>query len=715
MGGSGSKLSAEQSLVTKTAQIRSLPDNILNMVFSKANIRDILDVSNVDKCGKYVFLTKDALDKLFYQINVEPKGGIPIYFAPVEDLTLTRPRNTSQEGKKQARNLNCMRVAFFYIRAFQIVSALSLNLIDTLPVRELGTAATVSSGIPTRGEKPGKPRMLGGALMLGGARKLTRATRDDTENYQKIWHAVVQTLPTQFREDLIREEDSDTNREIYFVNPFTLTRLEKEKLYITLIEEAIQADGQGNVIFSIEYNYQITQQNTASGSIDMQSKKIETEADKFYITFEITFKDPSNPNIVKGQLKVGDIQIPYEFAGTFETSKRAGETQYKYNWLPPRQGASFSPNVYLKQIYNAMRERAGIQQLPVRVNTTTAFPQAAAPFAPIQFAAAPAPVSSTVGPIAVGPAAPAPRIMASAPSTITAAGPTVAPFVTSGIGAPQATVTGPIQASEFIALNELKKRLLDEKVSPKAYAVGRALMLLNPSHPLEQKKVAQYTSDVCRPNRAPPSFDTRLRAMPMPNSQSRSNIYFQSLISLFFDKFTVQDDTRLVIEQTPPGRDALMQASYDLGTMFYVAGGAQEQLKFLYEAKQIKANPNLCPANGALLQLNPSKEPKIAEARAKLIKALNGVIAQLLKLQETYNKSALQILKKMFFDTKEKEFRMRPEVYKGGIPFINKIAEEARALLLIYYKNSEAFYTLGIKLILEARAAKPDLIQYANI
>jgi hypothetical protein len=328
------------------------------------------------------------------------------------------------------------------------------------------------------------------------------------------------------------------------------------------------------------------------------------------------------------------------------------------------------------------------------------------------------PVFQPSAPVAAPVAAP---VVGARPGVQTAtafAAPTAATFAPAGSTAlpvaastQQRFTTGPIQTGEFLAFAELKRRLLDEKVSPKAYAIGRAMLLLNPAHPAEQS--TQFSSDICRPNRSPPEFDLRLKAMPLPQSQSRGNIYFQSLSSLYYDSFKVQSDGRLIIEQTPPGRDALIQASLDLGLMFYVSGGQAEQVKFLYDAKVIQFPPNICPQNGALIVF--SKDPKYNSQRADLVAKLRKITSSLFAHQDKYNAAAIQVLKKLFYDTKDKEFRIRAEVYKGGIPAMNKIADEARKLLLDYYRKAEAYYTLGVKEITEARQRTPGLIEYAAI
>lgn len=715
------------------------------MMFSTVKMRDILELSSVDRCQRYVFLTKEALDKVFYQLDVEPRAGVPIYFAPVDELTLSRQRDPEQAQRIPARNQNCMRVAFFYIRAFQILGALSLNLFDTIPLRSLttGAAARLASGPQGQQQRPGTPRQLGGGLVR---------PKQDEENrspdYFKSYNTIKNLLPSVFIgssptpvSGLLRYEQIGYEKIIFFRNPAHIryqtgfNETETIRIVKPVVESLDAQTNTGVITMQVEYNYRIFSQTGGEPIV----KVIGSENDDKYITFEIA-KD-SSKNVYTGKLLVLGSEIPFIFQSFGPTGlgkkEKVSGLSISFQWATPSQG-TFNEDIYLTMIYNIFRQQAGLEphpypsrttmvttQGPIGTGTTTvSFPQ----FQPSAFQGSFA--GPTAGPTTASFQAVAPTSYPTASTTFPAAQTTVgttAPTITAGpapagptasfagVAGPtqQRLTTSPVQAGEFVAFADLKRRLLDEKSFPKAYAVGRAMILLNPAHPSEQKTTTTYTSDICRPNRSPPDFDQRLKAMPVPQTQGRSNIYFQSLTSLYYDAFKVQNDNRLIIEQTPPGREALIQASYDLGLMFYVSGGPQEQVKFLYESKVIQFPPGVCPQNGALVVI--SKDDKYRNERAALLGKLRKITSTLLAFQEKYNSSAIAVLKKLFYDTKEKEFKIRPEIYKGGIPAMNKVADEARKLLLDYYRKSEAYYTLGVQAITEARQKTPGLIEYAAV
>lgn len=738
MGGSGSKLSAQDQLVDKSNKLRALPDNILNMMFSTIKMRDILELSSVDKCQRYVFLTKEALEKAFYQLDVEPKAGVPIYFAPVDELALSRQRDPEQAQRIPARNQNCMRVAFFYIRAFQILGALSINLFDTIPLRTFSTGAAARvAAIPTQVGQPGRPRQLGGAgqrgVVLGAP---SRENKSEDNDYFKGFVAITTLLPSILKDTVFRAEGDETTRtrKIIITNPtyviYKQNLAEKEELDVYgAIDVTLDDQGQGTVTIPYSYKYQIRVPDAEPSRFIAQDGGEKAEK---YITFTIV-RDPSDPQTYRGKFKVNGTEIEPEFTTSFaptQSGKRGSMTNFKFDWnVPPLFRNKNYLDLFLAAIFNTVRSSAGVPEPlpppPSRLlqTTTQTYTGPTAPvFQPtgptVSFAGPTIAPTTTGFPSTVSPPRPTVQgIQTTAPFAPTATA-TTSSFVPgaqpiTGPTAQARFTTGPIQSGEFIAFAELKRRLLDEKVSPKAYAIGRAMLLLNPAHPAEQLPTTQFSSDVCRPNRTPPEFDLRLKAMPLPQSQSRGNLYFQSLVSLYYDSFKIQSDGRLIIEQTPPGREALIQASLDLGLMFYVAGGQAEQVKFLYDAKVIQFPPNLCPQNGALLVF--SKDPKYNAARSELVANLRKITSTLFAHQDKYNAAAIQVLKKLFYDTKEKEFRIRAEVYKGGIPAMNKIADEARRLLLDYYRKSEAYYTLGVQAIVNARQKTPGLIEYASI
>lgn len=720
MGGAQSTPSGDRA-----AQIKEFPDQILNTIFRTAQLKDILSMSSPDKCSRYVFLTKNALDKLFYQINVEPKGGVPIYFAPVDELTL---RGTDAETKQKlpARNMNCMRVAFFYIRLFQITGALALNMGDTSPIRGFSiqaSSAAVTSGLgPARG-----PRMLS-----GGARGV--AGEDDSiDAFRAFFPPSVYSPPQPL---FTRVQIQGGDKYVYsipndIVNYQKGVEKENEYFYIESIEYDIDIVlPPTGIEIPIDYVYSYT--HAKDGIIDVNKKyrSLDSGEDtpfRFVIRktesgYEGFFLLDGNPI---GQVYTG---TPTEIS-PFVAKGRASRIESKINWNVPRMNRVRQ----LKRILNAIRQKHGEGNIPLLITAEdnngpapTPGPIITTGTGPIQQQQAAAqinrgtatrPAVTAAAPVSRPGAAPAAVASASASYIVPTAAPTfIAPATTPAT--PTLTAPQRIATTEFMALTDLVRRFLDDKSYPKAYAIGRAMILLNPTNPREQPPGAiGYSSDICRPKRAPSDFeDPRNPSMPYPQSQSTANIFFKSLSGLYYDKIDIAPDGRLSVEQTPPGRDALIKASYEMGLMFFIGGTQADQANFLYQPKVIKA-PSICPqttatSGGGVLRFNP--DSKLSRQRAQLIGQLQKITQQLFKLQDSYNKAALIILKTLFMNS-AKEFRIRPEVYKGGIPYVNKVAEKARALLLDYYRKSEAYYVMGIKVITEAQRQTPDLIQFAPV
>lgn len=171
MGLGGSSLRAQGDTASERARVtKELSDKILTLFFSKADFRDILSLSSISACPKYVFTTAEALSSLFQSIQVYPSLGKrgEILFAPIQSLS---PGLVKQEGTKELleitkiRNQRCMDVAYYYVRIFQIYGALALTVLDADPVRRML-------------RRPMGPGQIGPkrGIFLGGSIPMTRGT-----------------------------------------------------------------------------------------------------------------------------------------------------------------------------------------------------------------------------------------------------------------------------------------------------------------------------------------------------------------------------------------------------------------------------------------------------------------------------------------------------------------------------------------------------------
>jgi hypothetical protein len=119
---------------------KELANQILQLLFDRTDIKDLLNLTNLDQCPRYVFTTASALSSLFFRLQVYPKQGKEgeILFAPLSKLApgSVKGVESSQLAERRAlQNKLCMDIAYFYIRIFQIYAALSLTVMDTDPTR----------------------------------------------------------------------------------------------------------------------------------------------------------------------------------------------------------------------------------------------------------------------------------------------------------------------------------------------------------------------------------------------------------------------------------------------------------------------------------------------------------------------------------------------------------------------------------------------------
>lgn len=178
MGGGQSTLSGGEAYSQRAAAAKKFADSILTLFFSKANLKRLLDLHKLDQCSKFVFTTAQDLQTQFQKIQISPALGKKgeILFAPIQDIApgLLKQNATNAESMRlyadltHARNENCIHVAYFYVRIFQIYSALALTVINADPTRRRAGITVQGSQGPQRAALLGGSRQAGGLYRQGG-------------------------------------------------------------------------------------------------------------------------------------------------------------------------------------------------------------------------------------------------------------------------------------------------------------------------------------------------------------------------------------------------------------------------------------------------------------------------------------------------------------------------------------------------------------------
>lgn len=160
-------LPSKQEILSRTKGGRDIVNQILDWMISKTSLRELYTLANPAMCQKYIFLTADALDILFKKIELEPREGKKgvIYFQKVDALTAPP---TSDDPRGRQRKVICLRLAFLYVRIFQVFASLALSVLDVDPQSEikfydnLTKARGYEDNVPLFGQQ--RPPQRGGSL-----------------------------------------------------------------------------------------------------------------------------------------------------------------------------------------------------------------------------------------------------------------------------------------------------------------------------------------------------------------------------------------------------------------------------------------------------------------------------------------------------------------------------------------------------------------------
>ena len=588
----------------KAAAVKQLPDKILSLMFSKADFRDLLTLSNIDTCPRYVFTSAKSLEGLFRSIRVRPERGAEgeYMFAPIKSLSPDVLRDAVGQGQAAAqgridqlatRDAMCVDVAYYYVRIFQIYAAVALTILNTNPTRPYAAVAA--------------QQQQQASLFTGGARPTKIATTTEAAINRSVFAPLLNNQ--------------------YFG---TWTGASAAPSGTTLLE--LRETNQ-NVTFLVAWN-----------AADLNSSSMDLNGT--YSLANRTSNASSDHNFVISMAR-NENEIVMSINGTpvvvFVTRGMLGTWGfYQAGADPTRTTTSLSELVRLINDYCKVTF-IGAEQ---------------------------------------GVAAPGP-------------GP--------GLGRSTSyTSSGPSSFDSFQEVEKMYKSLFTGEIgAPKAYAVARAMTLMNPIFDFEKSyKDQPVACDVCRTNSRLDFETSSDYMMPRPGKNPKGNIYLRSFVTLFYDKFDIQRDgmkRKLIFSKSNPGNEQLRKASTLMARLYNITTRPEE---FLESTTSFVPFKKLCgdASDGSIFY----KDPQVKEQVRK-------IIGELLGLQDEHNKRANEFLKSMFtvvVDPKEGESLKFTEALKNkGIQSVNEFGEKARSMLLDYYLKSEGLYVKAILLLEGAREA----------
>jgi hypothetical protein len=266
-------------------------------------------------------------------------------------------------------------------------------------------------------------------------------------------------------------------------------------------------------------------------------------------------------------------------------------------------------------------------------------------------------------------------------------------FVNTGIEVTREGFAKPYDSAEMDPKMRIRAvwEALARKPPIKAHCVARAVQLLNVQSIRDSKGTP--LSSICRV-KFPYIVD---KSLPAPGGQITNEYSVLALSQLFVDK---------IMGASPmiTNRPEFQRFKLRLKDMFErvptpAGESGPETLSDITE----KQMPFCAGHDGDYLQVPSDMEG-----------ALRSKAQALLDRQATHVRNVMAILFKLF-NRKQIDagvFELNPEVMRGGIETVNKIAEEARELLINYFGDCEETYKDGLYILQNRAAANPAALSW---
>lgn len=575
-----SSLPSKEEILRKTSGGRDIVNQVFDWMVNKTSLRELYTLANPEKCKQYIFLTADALDIMFKKIDIEPREGKKgtIYFQKVEELTRT---GSAENARAQQRKVICLKLAFLYVRIFQVFASLALSVLDVNPeadirlYQELGRYRAVEEEVPLFGEtKRG--------VLRGGAIPSSRSLPSLLEPLRRILNEV-------------------TGDPRYI-------QIEGIPVYIDIRS----MDGYGG--YPLRYDYT----NRQTGKKEHIKAKIRAESrnlgDEVVLTLT-NIRDTDNEDfgeisfVFKRSADIGsDFKYKRKYtyvqviAKVLETVKAGRDL---------KEESMFEQKEKNDDVYDYNRNRRDVSRDEYRSGSV----------------------------------------------------------------------------SEGLHTESLVKALR-QALPPKAHCVARALQLLSDAG-LKAAVPAEIYSNICQTK-----FLSENRSLPPGNESITKSIGIYAMAQLFYD--TIRGAAPEISEATKEQYNAFL-----MKMKFVFEESSEPGVPKGLDYVRNKLPSSVCDKDRIGHVLKVSNRDTIRLVRAKA--------SQMLNYQITHTANVMNILRKLFLLPMDsgKPLQIHPNVKKNGLEEVNRIAQEARTLLIAYYSDCEIMYRQGV----EVFAERKDLIK----
>ena len=682
--GISSAITTHGQLFDKTAGTRRMVDDIFTYMMQHLKVNDFMNLSNPEKCQKYVLFMANNLSMFFSKLSVRPelgKDGI-LAFRSAEDLQ--DPKGTAKQEKESL----CLVLAYFYTRIFQIYGAMALTLLDDIKYTvEMSTlmsarsAPTDSIGptIPTPGDpytyvEPRTPKMLrtdpfrGGQLggwipKLGYFDFMNRGLLVDQPSPQPTYFNPYAQAPPA--------TTAPTNQYGYTVN--YVYKDDKLK-YMYFKPDPADAGGRDVAATS-------SQKGTFSW-VDSQ-KKI------FEILVSVRRGDDDN----HAQFSVDSIR--------FRKTREPTDTVIKKDEI--------------KSVLSSSKKPEEVIPDTIVITSNQAFPSISS-------------MQPSQGQYET-------KDYADINSYFKALFATLIPYVTKQYDSGD-SIAG---RSGMDAMNIRRFYENFTNVKPLGHCIARALQLLNADPYGRDENGKQFISSICKTSFFVPQGKTESerRGVPKPDEPITESPGIMSLALLFYD--TVGKATPHLFMSKPAfeqykafmkqmaglfmGKDAaaaLHIDQMDVRTIYpKTAQEEKEKIKLTVDGKSEiidrRTFDQKQPVKKGLCAPDQKDKPIPLDPDTK--QNVHAIVRQLFQRQLNHAVKCEGILKQMFTmernDTMPVRIKISDALLKGGLAAVNKLNAQVRQILIQYYSECESMYLVGVKHIehQDARKKQAELVQ----
>lgn len=107
-----------------TRNTRQILNTILKRLITETDMRDMYSLADPETCKKYIIFGSKAFSKLFMTVKLNKSKEGTLFFQQLRGIQEQHPDPQEQQA-------NCQKLAFFFVRIFQIYAAIAITIIDS--------------------------------------------------------------------------------------------------------------------------------------------------------------------------------------------------------------------------------------------------------------------------------------------------------------------------------------------------------------------------------------------------------------------------------------------------------------------------------------------------------------------------------------------------------------------------------------------------------